>query len=116
MADTTAGSTNGSSVLTTTTNTAKPAPEQWSDTQKILALLYSAAFIFVITLLFFVSPKSDPQIFTLLTALVGVLATQVSNIVSYYFGSTKTSATKDQTIQQLSNPPTTVPTETPKVV
>jgi hypothetical protein len=75
------------------------APESWGDTQKILALTYSFAFIIVIVLLIFTSPKADPQIFTLLTALVGVLATQVSNIVSYYFGSTKSSQTKDTTIQ-----------------
>jgi len=111
MADVSTASANGAGTQVTEKNVTHPTPELWSDTQKILALLYSVAFIFVITLLFFVSPKSDPQIFTLLTALVGVLATQVSNIVSYYFGSTKTSATKDQTIQALTNstPPVTPP-------
>jgi hypothetical protein len=81
-----------------------PTPESWTDTQKILALLYSVAFIAVIILLIFTSPKADPQIFAVLTTLVGVLANQVGSIVSYYFGSTKNSQTKDQTISALSNP------------
>jgi len=92
----------------TDTTTTPPAPtvpsESWNDTQKILALLYSVAFIAVIILLIFTSPKADPQIFAVLTTLVGVLANQVGNIVSYYFGSTKTSQTKDATIQALSTP------------
>jgi hypothetical protein len=86
--------------------TIEPPRESWTDTQKILALLYSVAFILVIILLIFTSPKADPQIFAVLTTLVGVLANQVGNIVSYYFGSTKTSQTKDATIQALSSPPT----------
>ena len=92
----------------TDTTIVPPAPipdptESWADTQKILALLYSVAFIAVIILLIFTSPKADPQIFAVLTTLVGVLANQVGSIVSYYFGSTKNSQTKDQTISALSN-------------
>lgn len=92
----------------------RPGLEYWSDTQKILALMYSVALIVVIILLLFVSPKTDPQIFTLLTALVGVLATQASTIVQYYFGSTKNSQTKDSTIlaQALGTVPPTPPTIT----
>lgn len=85
------------------------SPESWADTQKILALLYSVAFIAVIILLIFTSPKADPQIFAVLTTLVGVLANQVGSVVSYYFGSTKTSQTKDATIQALSSPVKTTP-------
>jgi hypothetical protein len=92
--------------VTPTVPVVETPPESWADTQKILALLYSVAFIAVIILLIFTSPKADPQIFAVLTTLVGVLANQVGNIVSYYFGSTKTSQTKDATIQALSSPPT----------
>lgn len=93
--------------MTDTTVIPSPAPsESWADTQKILALLYSVAFIAVIILLIFVSPKTDTQIFTVLTTLVGVLANQVGNVVQFYFGSTKNSQAKDATIQTLSSPPT----------
>ena len=99
---------------TTTTPTIpiiEAAPESWADTQKILALLYSVAFIAVIILLIFSSPKAAPEIFAVLTTLLGVLANQVSNISQYYFGSNKTSQAKDQTINALSN--TTAPKATP---
>jgi|ERR1700721_1032561 len=102
----------------TDTTITPPAPkadptESWADTQKILALLYSVAFIAVIILLIFTSPKADPQIFAVLTTLVGVLANQVGSIVSYYFGSTKNSQTKDQTISALSNNAPAAPKVTP---
>jgi hypothetical protein len=98
MSDTTVIPPTSVPSVTSTPGAVLKGPESWSDTQKMLALFYSVAFIIVIVLLFFVSPKADPQIFTLLTALVGALSTNASNIVQYYFGTSKASTGKDATI------------------
>lgn len=77
----------------------------WNDTQKILAFVLVLAFIVVIFVWMFHAPSSDAAATSVLNTLVGTLGGFAGMVVTFYFGSSRTSATKDQTIAALTNPP-----------
>lgn len=71
----------------------------WSDTQKMLALSVVGAFIITITLWMFFPPKGDPGSIAVLNTLVGALGSGFGMVLTYFFGSSKSSSDKDQTIK-----------------
>jgi hypothetical protein len=73
----------------------------WSDTAKILALVMCTAFIVVILLWMFFPPKTDAGATAVLNTMVGALGSTVAMIISYYFGSSRSGASKDSTIASL---------------
>ena len=73
----------------------------WSDTQKILALFIISAFIAVILIWIFLPPKGDPGSIAVLNTLVGTLGGAFMAIVGYFFGSSKSSNDKDDTIKTI---------------
>ena len=77
----------------------------WSDTQKILAFVLVVAFIVVIFVWMAVPPKADAGAVAVLNTLVGTLGSFAGMVVTFYFGSSRTSATKDQTIAALTTSP-----------
>ncbi len=87
----------------------------WNDTQKILAFVLVVAFIVVIFVWMFHAPASDAAATAVLNTLVGTLGGFAGMVVTFYFGSSRTSATKDQTIAALTNPPTNGATVTPPI-
>lgn len=87
----------------------------WNDTQKILAFVLVVAFIAVIFLWMFHAPSSDAAATSVLNTLVGTLGGFAGMVVTFYFGSSRTSATKDQTIAALTNPPANGAPQTPPI-
>jgi len=79
----------------------------WSDTQKILALVITSAFIVVIFVWMFFPPKSDAGATAVLNTMVGTLGGMVTMVLTFYFGSSRSAAGKDKTIAQLSGAPET---------
>lgn len=77
----------------------------WSDTQKILALVTVVAFIAVIFVWMFFPPKTDQAATAVLNTLVGTLGGLVTMVLTFYFGSSRSSSAKDNTIAQLIAPP-----------
>lgn len=73
----------------------------WSDTQKLLAFVLVVAFIIVIILWMFLPPHTNDAATAVLNTLVGTLGSMAGMVVTFYFGSSRTSATKDQTIAAL---------------
>ena len=76
----------------------------WADTQKLLAFVIVIAFIVVIFTWMFFAPKSDAAATAVLNTLVGTLGGYAGMVVTWYFGSSRSSANKDQTIAALSAP------------
>jgi hypothetical protein len=76
----------------------KPSTTPWSDTQKILALLVVGAFIAMIFVWIFYPPKADAGSLAVLNTLTGALGTMTMTIITWYFGSSRDSRTKDATI------------------
>ena len=76
----------------------------WADTQKLLAFVIVVAFIVVIFTWMFFAPKSDAAATAVLNTLVGTLGGYAGMVVTWYFGSSRSSANKDQTIAALSAP------------
>ena len=74
---------------------------KWSDTQKIIALSLVWALIVTIFAWMFFPPKGDPGAIAVLNTLVGGLLGAVGMIVAYFFGSSKNSSKKDETIAKL---------------
>jgi uncharacterized YccA/Bax inhibitor family protein len=87
----------------------------WGDTQKLLAFVIVVAFIVVIFTWMFFAPKSDVAATAVLNTLVGTLGGFAAMVVSFYFGNSRASANKDQTIANLANPaaPTVPPAPPP---
>ena len=94
----------------------------WNDTQKIIALVITVSFILIVILWLFFPPGGDPGAIAVLNTLVGTLGSGFGAIVMYFFGSSKGSTEKDNTIKEMaattgtgSGSPqttvTTVPTE-----
>ena len=73
----------------------------WSDTQKILALIIVGAFITIVLLWMFYPPKGDPGSIAVLNTLVGAISAGFGMVLTYFFGSSKTSGMKDDTISRL---------------
>lgn len=74
---------------------------RWSDTQKIIALTVVFSFIGVVVVWMFYPPKGDPGAIAVLNTLVGSLGTGFGMVLTYFFGSSKTSSSKDATIARL---------------
>ena len=87
----------------------------WNDTQKLLAFVIVVAFIVVIFTWMFFAPKSDAAATAVLNTLVGALAGYTGTVIMFYFGNSRASANKDQTIANLANPaaPTVPPAPPP---
>jgi uncharacterized YccA/Bax inhibitor family protein len=77
----------------------------WNDTQKLLAFVVVAAFIVVIFVWMLHPPSTDSAATAVLNTLVGTLGGFAGMVVTFYFGSSRTSATKDQTIAALTANP-----------
>lgn len=84
----------------------------WSDTQKILALFIVGAFISVILIWIFFPPKGDAGSIAVLNTLVGTLGAGFGAVLTYFFGSSKSSSDKDDTIKTIAMSDTAT---TPKV-
>jgi len=76
----------------------------WSDTQKILAFVVTAAFILVIFVWMFFPPKADSGATAVLNTLVGTLGGLSTMVLQFYFGSSRNANTKDNTIAALVAP------------
>lgn len=79
--------------------------EFWSDTQKLLAFATTGSFVLIILVLLAVIifvRGLDPSIITQLIAavitLVGTLGGQAGAVNTFYFGSSKSSSNKDETV------------------
>lgn len=75
----------------------------WSDTQKIIALILVSSLIVIIFAWMFFPPKGDPGSIAVLNTLVGGLLGAASMVVTYFFGSSKTSSQKDETIARMAS-------------
>lgn len=75
--------------------------------QAILAIIVVVAFIGVIGLWTFFPPQgAEPQQVTaMLNTLIGLLGGSAGAVIGFYFGSSKGSSTKDDTIAALSKEP-----------
>jgi FtsH-binding integral membrane protein len=72
------------------------------DTATSLAFLVTGAFILVVFGWMFFPPKaSDAGSLAVLNTLTGVLGTSFVSIMTFYFGSSKGSKDKDDTISQM---------------
>jgi hypothetical protein len=76
----------------------------WNDTQKLLAFIIVAAFILIIIGWLFFPPKIDAPSTAVLNTLVGTLGGFTGMVVTFYFGSSRSSTAKDSTIAALTQP------------
>jgi hypothetical protein len=83
------------------------------DAPGFIAILLLLLFGVVIMLLMLVPIYVGEAVGTLLTALIGVLASKVTTIVDFHFGSSKTSKDKDDTIRSLASNGHTPPAPPP---
>lgn len=80
----------------------------WNDTQKLLAFVIVVALVAVIFVWMFFPPKGDAAAMAALQILTGALVASSGQVISFYFGNSRSSVAKDQTIATLSaTPPTT---------
>jgi hypothetical protein len=70
----------------------------WNDTQKLLAFILVVSFIVVIIIWMFHPPSTDATTTPVLFTLVGTLGGLAGTVVTFYFGSSKGSKDKDDTI------------------
>jgi len=73
----------------------------WQDTQKLLAFIVVVGFLGVVFLWFFDPPKGDNAELAVLNTLTGALGGFTGMIVTYYFGSSRSAANKDETLKQI---------------
>jgi hypothetical protein len=73
-------------------------PESWGDTQKLLAFILVVAFIIIVLIWMFHPPQGDAGSIAVLNTLVGTLGGFTAAVVTFYFGSSKGSKDKDDTI------------------
>ena len=85
----------------------------WNDTQKLLAFVIVISTVIVIFVWMFFPPKGDAGAMAALQILTGALVASMGQVVSFYFGNSRASAAKDQTIATLSGAP--APTSNPTV-
>jgi len=76
----------------------------WGDIQRILAIGMCFGFLGIVLLWMFFPPKGNEATNAVLNTLVGAAAAGFSMVLQYYFGSSKTSGTKDDTIARLTQP------------
>jgi hypothetical protein len=75
--------------------------ENWNDAQKLLAFTLTVSFIVVILLWMFHPPSGDAGTTAVLNTLVGTLGGMAGMVVTFYFGSSKGSSNKDDTISEM---------------
>jgi hypothetical protein len=75
--------------------------ESWNDTQRLLAFIIVVAFIIVIVIWLFHAPTGDAGSNAVLNMLMGSLAAMAGGVVTFYFGSSKGSKDKDDTISSI---------------
>lgn len=80
----------------------------WNDTQKLLAFVIVIATVVVIFVWMFFPPKGDAGAMAALQILTGALVASMGQVVSFYFGNSRSSVAKDQTIATLSSTPPTL--------
>lgn len=91
-------------------------------TFNILAILIVVGFFFIVYVV--VTGKmtsSDPNLLVMIGSVIGYASAKADQVVSYYFGSSKSSADKDATIAGMKTAPanattTTTVSPTPSVV
>ena len=76
----------------------------WNDTQKLLAFIVVVAFIVIIMIWMFHPPATDAAATGVLNTLVGTLGGFAGMVVTFYFGSSRSAASKDSTIAALAAP------------
>lgn len=69
----------------------------WPDLQTFIAVTIVGLYSMVVILLLLKPMPITGEAGTLLTALTGLLTGKVATIVDFYFGTSKTSASKDET-------------------
>lgn len=74
------------------------------DTKGFLAASAIGLFGCVLLILMFKTGPADTTIFAVLTTLLGVLAGVIKDIYGYFFGSSASSASKDDTISKMLPP------------
>lgn len=77
----------------------------WNDTQKLLAFILVISFIFIIFVWMFHAPDPNAATTSVLNTLVGTLGGFTAAVVTFYFGNSRASASKDSTIAALASPP-----------
>ena len=75
--------------------------DNWNDTQKLLAFILVIAFIVVIIIWMFLPPKGDAGIMAVLNTLVGTLGGMTGTVVTFYFGSSQGSKSKDDALNSI---------------
>lgn len=78
-----------------------PPNESWNDTQRLLAFIILVSFIVVIVIWLFHAPTGDAGSNAVLNMLMGSLAAMAGNVITFYFGSSKGSKDKDDTISSI---------------
>ena len=73
----------------------------WGDTQKLLAFILVISFIIVIVIWMFHPPSADSTTTPVLYTLVGTLGGLAGTVVTFYFGSSKGSKDKDDTMASI---------------
>jgi hypothetical protein len=93
--------------------------ESWGDTQKLLAFILVIAFIVIVLIWMFRPPAGDAGAIAVLNTLVGTLGGFTAAVVTFYFGSSKGSKDKDDTLGDIAThasnggtPPAAPPGET----
>lgn len=82
----------------------------YPDTQSLLAGFLSVSFIGVVVLLVF-HPLPDGPTAAMVNTLTGFLGGMATSVATYYFGSSKGSASKDDTINSMIAKPPPAKTE-----
>jgi hypothetical protein len=75
--------------------------ETWNDTQRLLAFIIVTSFIVVIIIWLFHEPQGDAGANAVLNMLMGSLASLAGMVATFYFGSSKGSKDKDDTISSI---------------
>ena len=77
------------------------------DNQPLIGLIVVCSFVGVVYLWFFHPPGVSAELMTALNLLTGTLGAMSSMVVSYYFGSSRGSASKDDAISAIATTATT---------
>jgi hypothetical protein len=75
--------------------------ESWNDTQRLIAFTVVVSFIAIIVIWLFHAPTGDAASNAVLNILMGALAAAFGAVITFYFGSSKGSKDKDDTISSI---------------
>lgn len=75
--------------------------ESWNDTQRLLAFIVVVALIIEILIWMFHPPVGDAGAMAVLNMLLGAHVGYVGAVITFYFGSSKGSKDKDDTISSI---------------